>query len=228
MGIFMQKLLFCALLASSFNAAAQKPIEIPKGYQVISERYQVPVNILFGVALNESMAPTTDNRIFPWPWSANVEGKSYRFNTREELYQFAKELISTGTTSIDLCASQINWKWNGHRFKSLADAVDPATCLETSAVILKSLYQDTNDWIEAAGLYHNPSDSKKAAAYKARLRYKLDLISGKKPYTFSKVNQVNTTKQVTLDIGATTKTDKSQSKKLNNEEHAKKKIILIQ
>ncbi|MND21790.1 hypothetical protein D3C80_121600 [compost metagenome] len=224
----MQKLLFCALFACSFNAAAQRPIEIPKGYQIISERYQVPVNILFGVALNESMTPTTGNRIFPWPWSANVEGKSYRFNTREELYQFAKELIATGTTSIDLCASQINWKWNGHRFKSLADAIDPATCLETSAVILKSLYQNTNDWVEAAGLYHNPSDSKKAAAYKARLRHKLDLISGKKPFTFPKANRAYSSKQVTFATSATTTSDKLQPQIHDNEEREKKRIILIQ
>lgn len=222
----MQKLLFCALFACSFNAAAQRPIEIPKGYQIISERYQVPVNILFGVALNESMTPTTGNRIFPWPWSANVEGKSYRFNTREELYQFAKELIATGTTSIDLCASQINWKWNGHRFKSLADAIDPATCLETSAIILKSLYQDTNDWVEAAGLYHNPSDSKKAAAYKARLRHKLDMISGKKSYTIPKATKSPPPEQSILATAEPTTHYKPGHKQPAKEE--KRRVILIQ
>ncbi|MFM5296254.1 hypothetical protein ACEUAI_18685 [Aeromonas veronii] len=187
----MLKKLTIILMAISQPVLSSGEIVIPKGYHVFAEQYKVPVKLLYAVAMNESLHPTSHKRAIPWPWTANVDGKSYRFNSREELYNFSNELISTGKRSIDICASQINWYWNHKRFKNLYEATDPAICLETSAKILSENHTKTNNWIMAAAIYHNPSSKAKQQRYIKSLKKNLKYINGDLDFNFTYVPYEN-------------------------------------
>lgn len=187
----MLKKLTIILMAISQPVLSSGEIVIPKGYHVFAEQYKVPVKLLYAVAMNESLHPTSHKRAIPWPWTANVDGKSYRFNSREELYNFSNELISTGKRSIDICASQINWYWNHKRFKNLYEATDPAVCLETSAKILSENHTKTNNWIMAAAIYHNPSSKAKQQRYIKSLKKNLKYINGDLDFNFTYVPYEN-------------------------------------
>ncbi|WP_323947474.1 lysozyme family protein [Aeromonas hydrophila] len=187
----MLKKLTIILMAISQPVLSSGEIVIPKGYHVFAEQYKVPVKLLYAVAMNESLHPTSHKRAIPWPWTANVDGKSYRFNSREELYNFSNELISTGKRSIDICASQINWYWNHKRFKNLYEATDPAICLETSAKILSENHAKTNNWIMAAAIYHNPSSEAKQQRYIKSLKKNLKYIDGDLDFNFTYVPYEN-------------------------------------
>lgn len=187
----MLKKLTIILMAISQPVLSSGEIVIPKGYHVFAEQYKVPVKLLYAVAMNESLHPTSHKRAIPWPWTANVDGKSYRFNSREELYNFSNELISTGKRSIDICASQINWYWNHKRFKNLYEATDPAICLETSAKILSENHTKTNNWIMAAAIYHNPSNKAKQQRYIKSLKKNLKYINGDLDFNFTYVPYEN-------------------------------------
>lgn len=187
----MLKKLAITLMVISQPALSSGEIVIPKGYHVFAKQYKVPVKLLYAVAMNESLHPTSHKRAIPWPWTANVDGKSYRFNSREELYNFSNELISTGKLSIDICASQINWYWNHKRFKNLYEATDPAVCLETSAKILSENYEKTNSWVMAAAIYHNPSNQSKQQRYIKSLKKNLKYIDGELDFNFTYVPYKN-------------------------------------
>jgi soluble lytic murein transglycosylase-like protein len=49
---------------------------------------------------------------------------------------------------------QINLSAHGKKFKSIADAFDPAFNIEYSAKLLKSLYNRFGDWKKAVEYYH--------------------------------------------------------------------------
>lgn len=200
---------------------------IPRGYHVYAEQYKVPVKLLYAVAMNESLHPTSHKRAIPWPWTANVDGKSYRFNSREELYNFSNELISTGKRSIDICASQINWLWNHKRFKNLYEATDPAVCLETSAKILSENHSKTNNWIMAAAIYHNPSNKTKQKRYIKSLKKNLQYINGDLEFNFTYIPYENGPAPKTIPA-VESKKQKDPEKNKNLNVASARKIIIVE
>lgn len=223
----MLKKLTIILMAISQPVFSSGEIVIPRGYHVFAEQYQVPVKLLYAVAMNESLHPTSHKRAIPWPWTANVDGKSYRFNSREELYNFSNELISTGKRSIDICASQINWYWNHKRFKNLYEATDPAICLETSAKILSENHAKTNNWIMAAAIYHNPSNKTKQQRYIRTLKKNLKYIDGDLDFNFTYVPYENGPNPIKYPSTGKSKKESHQDEKSKNINIANSRKIII-
>jgi hypothetical protein len=180
-----------AILFASLMAGKVYALAIPDGYSIIAKQHGVPAKILFAIALKESQVKTNVGSMRVWPWTANLNGVPYRFNSRDELYAFVKEKIGAGHTSIDICASQINWKWNGqHYFEDIYQSTDPVACLQTSAKILKKLYDDTNDWGTAIGMYHNPTNANLASKYRQGVFNIMGKIDGINEIIFAAPNDV--------------------------------------
>ncbi|WP_158236033.1 transglycosylase SLT domain-containing protein [Hydrogenovibrio sp. SC-1] len=108
--------------------------------------------ILYGLAVQESSPPDQHR---PWPWTINVAGKGYWFNTKSEAVEAIKIATRLGIQNIDIGMMQINWKWHGHHFKSYSEALDPKRNLETAASILKT-FKNYPIFV-AIGKYHCPS-----------------------------------------------------------------------
>lgn len=149
--------------------AKQDLIQIPPAYKAVAEQFNVPAKVLYAIARQESKPPSLNH---PWPWAANVRGKSYFFNTREELTAFLKEKIRNRETAFDVGLMQINWPSHGHRFKSLEDVIDPMTNLRAGADYLRYLINRTGSTDAAIGMYHTgPNGPKKRQEHYKSLVY---------------------------------------------------------
>lgn len=148
----------CICLAcASFNVHSFETI--PPYYFELSASEGVPVEHTFSLALSETNAPLNDGRALPWPFTINLYGKAYLFATQAEMVEFANDLLEQGIELWDIGLYQVNWYWNGkHRVSSPEELADPVRNGEVAMEILKEHFQRTNNWIEAAGRYHNPAN----------------------------------------------------------------------
>lgn len=107
---------------------------------------------LYGLAMNESRYK---NR--PWPWTLNIGGKGYRFDTKEQAWAVAEKLLKSGYVNFDIGITQTSWKYNGRRYRSTWEALDPLTNMLVAANILIENYNETRDVNKSVGYYHNRS-----------------------------------------------------------------------
>lgn len=125
----------------------------------------VPREVLRAITLTET-GRTLDGAQRPWPWAVNLEGEGRWFDSREEAYAFAAAARDQGRISFDTGCFQINYKWHGRAFPSLAAMFDPGANALYAARFLKELYEETGDWTRAAGFYHSRTEVH-AARYRA-------------------------------------------------------------
>lgn len=146
--------------------------ELPVAYLIVAKHQQVPVDILYAVAMTESGKRFGDEQR-PWPWALNVDGRSVFCQSEQEAVLTVSEAIQK-KQSVDIGLMQINWRWHKHRFSSIDDALTPMKNLQVGAAILQEQFKYTNDWWEAVGRYHDPgqdTDSlENAERYRTRVR----------------------------------------------------------
>ncbi|MEB2704075.1 lytic transglycosylase domain-containing protein [Citrobacter koseri] len=163
------------LAGTTFNSRSQS---IPPVYREIATAERVPAESLYSLA----MAETTRKTIWgtrPWPWTINVAGKGYFYDTREEAFEALLGFMQRyPLRRIDVGVAQVNLGWNGHFFPSFRDAFDPYINLRAAARILRACYDaEPGSWIRAAGCYHHPAGGQPAAKYMAIVRRKLSQIT---------------------------------------------------
>lgn len=114
----------------------------------------VPLVVLLAVALSES-GRKSGSRFAPWPWVLNVEGQGAFFDTRAQALAAAQAAIASGRDSTDIGCFQINFRWHGMAFPSLSDMIDPDRNAAYAARFLRELFDESGDWLVAAGHYHS-------------------------------------------------------------------------
>lgn len=149
--------------------------DIPRLFYHVAKQNNVPAEILYAVAQNESNTKLNSKNVKPWPWTLNVKGKSYFYKTRNEACLALQNFVKTHPLkNIDVGIAQVNIGWNGkHFFKSHCDGFEPTQNLKVATKILKNCYQKHFDWVSAAGCYHHPKGGKPALRYKSGIRQKL-------------------------------------------------------
>ncbi|MBN3085736.1 lytic transglycosylase domain-containing protein [Pectobacterium brasiliense] len=179
--ILISMLIVLGIMHSGIVSAQKRPValqQIPAAYRQIAKDARVPAESLYSLALTESSRRLPYGER-PWPWSINVAGKTYRYETRELAWQALRQFIrQTPLKNIDVGIAQVNLGWNGHRFRSFYDAFEPFTNLRVAARILRECYDaKPGSWLRAAGCYHRPAGGLPAERYMAIVRQKLKLIS---------------------------------------------------
>lgn len=106
--------------------------------------------------------------ISPWPWTINVEGKGYVFETKQKAMQAVKRFQQMGAKSIDVGIMQINLRHHPHAFRNLEEAFDPQLNIAYGAKFLKQLFLQHRSWDSAVGHYHSATP-KFHNAYKQRV-----------------------------------------------------------
>ncbi len=114
----------------------------------------IPTDLLLAIGLQEA-GMSYKGSMTIWPWSLNVEGQGFRFNTRAEAEAFLADELAQGTRSIDVGCLQVNLRWHPDAFPSPAAGFDPARNADYAARFLRGLYLETGDWLQAAGRYHS-------------------------------------------------------------------------
>lgn len=162
-----------------FTALVHAKIDVPEGYQQMAQSHSIPPEILYSVAMTESNYKLPDGSYRPWPWTINVAGTGYRYDSRQEAYdaliQFMKE---HPLKRIDVGIAQVNLGWNGHYFRTYWDAFEPYTNLNAASQILKYCFDNSsaNSWLNAAGCYHHPAGGKHAERYKTVVQNNLQQL----------------------------------------------------
>jgi hypothetical protein len=144
---------------------------VPPAYSMIAKEYGLPDKLLYAVALVESEHPALKK---PWPWTANIRGKAFYFDTRLEMYNHLAK-VKKQTSKFDAGIMQTNWRWHQERFDSLWDATDPYKNIRAGAAYLSELYRSSGSYDVAVGRYHS-NDPLLAAAYRGRVKQRLRLV----------------------------------------------------
>ncbi|MCA0942224.1 lytic transglycosylase domain-containing protein [Salipiger pacificus] len=131
-------------------------------------RHQIPGNLLLGIGLQES-GMMHEGELTIWPWTANAEGDGRYFTNPETAASWVRARQADGVASVDVGCMQVNLRWHPDAFISLEHGFDPARNVDYAARLLVGLYEQTGDWVEAAGRYHSATPEHQQA-YLGRLK----------------------------------------------------------
>ncbi len=123
-----------------------------------------PPGLLGAIAHVESgrRDPAT-GRVNPWPWTADVEGTGYFYETKEAAVAAVRRFQARGIRSIDVGCMQVNLQQHPDAFASVEAAFDPATNVAYAARFLGDLHEQTGDWAKATAMYHSATPAIGAA-----------------------------------------------------------------
>lgn len=137
----------------------------------------VPLDVLRAITRVET-GRARGGAFAPWPWTVNLQGKGYWFDTEEAALGFVQRAYRQGARSFDVGCFQINVKWHGEAFASLDQMLDPVQNALYAARFLQSLKTPASSWSRAAGAYHSRT-AQYARVYRGRFdRQHAELIHG--------------------------------------------------
>lgn len=131
-----------------------------------SQEAGMPSEVLLALTLVET-GRSADGKFLPWPWTVNMEGKGYWFDTRAEAVAFVTDAYAKGARSFDVGCFQINHRWHGEAFTSFEQMFDPLDNAKYAAKFMGELYAERASWEWAAGAYHSRNEEF-AGKYRAR------------------------------------------------------------
>ncbi|CAM3253553.1 hypothetical protein SAMN04488021_12258 [Paracoccus aminovorans] len=151
--ILLRALVLLALLAGVARAAPSADVCEWAAQQAAAEE-GVPADIMGALTLTET-GRRLDGVTRPWAWSANAEGEGTWFDDPASAVAFAEDRVAQGRTNIDIGCFQLNYRWHGENFSSVAQMFDPLENARYAARFVRGLYAETGDWRAAAGAFHS-------------------------------------------------------------------------
>jgi len=115
----------------------------------------IPSHLMAAIARIESGRVDGQGSVSPWPWTINVEGQGYTFDSKAAAIAAVREHQARGAKSIDVGCMQVNLMFHPNAFVSLDEAFDPMANARYAAKFLNELYGQTRDWIKATAFYHS-------------------------------------------------------------------------
>ena len=91
----------------------------------------------------------------PWPWAVNQAGQGHWFDSAAEAEQFVEAQLQFGYSNLDVGCFQLNHRWHSQGFASLSAMFQPQENALYAAQYIAEKYQETGDWVLAAGAYHS-------------------------------------------------------------------------
>ncbi|WP_394230507.1 hypothetical protein [Shewanella colwelliana] len=154
-----------AVIAGYMLFASSNAYAIPPLYVEVANEHNIPAKVLYGLALTESQKRLTNGKIRPWPWTLNVKGKAYFYDSSIKACQALTRFL-TITTVIDIGLTQQNWRYQHKHFSSPCEALAPRANLAHAATLLNQGYRVHGTWLGAAGWFHRPAGGALAEKYK--------------------------------------------------------------
>ncbi|MFT4015000.1 MAG: hypothetical protein QM682_16745 [Paracoccus sp. (in: a-proteobacteria)] len=119
-----------------------------------AEESGVPFDILGALTLTET-GRRMEGAVRPWAWSANAEGEGTWFDDPQSAVAFAEDRVAQGRVNLDIGCFQLNYRWHGEGFASVAQMFDPLENARYAARFVRQLHAETGDWRAAAGAFHS-------------------------------------------------------------------------
>ncbi|MYZ46967.1 lytic transglycosylase domain-containing protein [Propylenella binzhouense] len=136
-------------LTCSLPALAAAPAICEREMALASQRHQVPLGMLYAVALTE-----TGRRGSLQPFAMNIAGEPFFGVDVDDALRRFGAARRAGTDLIDIGCMQINYRYHAEKFNSVAEMFDPAKNVGYAARFLKSLYTKEGSWTMAVARYH--------------------------------------------------------------------------
>lgn len=179
LGAFLSTVSCISQGSDACEASVVTSTSIPIIYKERAINAGVPYMLLYAVAIAESNNPE-DPSFKPWPWTLNVNGHGMYFDTKKDAVVALTRELAKGTRNIDICAGQINYRYNHHLIPDINKALDLKPCLTAATEVLnrelrhcKMILRKSNWWC-AVERYHSPGKSdaqrERATAYAARVK----------------------------------------------------------
>ena len=149
----MRWVILFLLLAAPLRAATPAILCEQVAMQVARET-GVPADILGALTLTET-GRRQNGVLRPWPWAVNAEGAGTWFDDPRQALDFAAARVAMGRPNVDIGCFQLNFRWHGAHFNSVAEMFDPLVNARYAAGFLRQLYAETGDWRKAAGAFHS-------------------------------------------------------------------------
>lgn len=154
-GLFPAVLLAAALLPGTALASTGSEPDLCRAAAVeAARRHGVPEDIMLAITLVETRR-RTDGVAGPWPWTVNIAGEGFWFDTRRAALAKAEAALAGGQRSFDVGCFQLNFRWHGAGFPSIDAMFEPALAADYAARFLHDLFAESGDWMRAAGHYHS-------------------------------------------------------------------------
>ena len=153
-----------------FPGASWSAEAVPVGYQSIASERSIPSAVLYAIAITESGKQVASKGGYrPWPWTLNVAGRGYFFDSRLAAWQALTGWLTDGKRSVDIGLMQVNWRYHEERLGTPWQALDPYHNLRVGAEILQECYTTRQDWWASVGCYHAPKNPQRADQYRQRV-----------------------------------------------------------
>ncbi|GLK70051.1 transglycosylase SLT domain-containing protein [Ancylobacter dichloromethanicus] len=112
-------------------------------------RHDVPLAILYAVGLTETGGNGTLQ-----PLAMNGGGESYVANSLADGERKLADFVRRGIKLVDLGCMQINYRWHGDQFDSVAQMFEPERNVDYAARFLATLKRQHGNWTMAAARYN--------------------------------------------------------------------------
>ncbi len=146
------------LLAFQIHAMAASGIASCDTYIRQQENfYNIPPHLLKAVSLVESGRTIKPGKRVAWPWTINVNGKGYVYESKQQAINAVRKFQGQGENSIDVGCMQVNLKHHPTAFRHLEDAFDPQLNVAYAAQFLNNLKRQLGSWRTAVAHYHSAS-----------------------------------------------------------------------
>jgi hypothetical protein len=114
----------------------------------------VPADVLLALTRTET-GRSMNGVLQPWPWAINQAGEGLWFPTEDAMLGHIGGLIATGVTNFDVGCFQLNYRWHGAAFASMAEMSDPGQNARYAARYIAGKFATAGDWGQAAAAYHS-------------------------------------------------------------------------
>ena len=117
--------------------------------------FGIPDRLMQAIGVVESGRTDERGGVTAWPWTINVEGVGYVFDTKQDAIAAVNAHRARGAQSIDVGCMQVNLMHHADAFSSLDQAFDPLSNARYAAEFLQKLLGQTGSWPRAAAGYHS-------------------------------------------------------------------------
>ncbi|HRK42406.1 MAG TPA: transglycosylase SLT domain-containing protein [Gemmobacter sp.] len=163
----LSSLLRLALLPFLCSPAFASPAALcDQAAQIAAQQTGVPLVVMQALTRAET-GRGGGAQLEPWPWAVNQAGQSHWFDSAAEAEQFVEAQLQFGYSNLDVGCFQLNHRWHSQGFLSLAAMFQPQENALYAAQYIAEKYQETGDWVLAAGAYHSGTATH-AERYSAR------------------------------------------------------------
>lgn len=139
----------------------------------------VPAPVMRAITRVET-GRSRDGALHPWPWTVNLGGDGFWFDSAAEARAFAARQVARGRRNMDIGCFQVNVRWHGQAFRSTDEMFDPEENARYAAGFLKRLHAEQGDWERAVAAYHSRTPDY-ARRYLARYRRVRDALGAAMP-----------------------------------------------